>query len=391
MAARSAPHVARAVRLTGEQLRALRLRSLLLGPDAAQGRGVPEVVTWFGAMQAQDLNSATWSLGLRTGTTRAQVDAALATGDLLRTWPMRGTLHLVPGEDARWMLEHLGARSLQQAEPRRAFLGLDLADARRAADVLGEALADGQPHPRSACLAALGAAGIDPSGSRGYHLLWFASATGLLCVGPNLGREQSFVLLERWAPTQVALDRPEALATIAARFVRSHGPVTAQDLARWADLTLTDARAGLAAVPGLTPCTDPDGRALLVAEPALDTLPDPDEAPLEVGPARALPGFDELVLGYRDRTAQLDKGHEALVVPGGNGVFWNTLVVEGRVVGTWRRRALTRSVAITATPFRRLPQAHIAALEEALGGYADHLGLAPQLTWADPVDEAEPA
>jgi hypothetical protein len=389
MAARAAPLKASAVALTARQVRAVRLRSLLLGPDAAQGCGVPEVVTWFGAMQGQDLNSLTWSLGLRTGASRAQVDAALATGAVLRTWPMRGTLHLLPSADARWMLEHLGQRSLAQAEPRRAFLGFDLAYARRAAEVLGEALADGEPRGRSACLAALQAAGLDTTGSRGYHLLWFASATGVLCVGPNLGREQSFVLLERWAPTQVALDRAGALATIAARFVRSHGPVSAQDLARWADLPLADARAGLADVPGLVACTDPDGRALVVTEEALDALPGPGDAD-GVGPALAAPGFDELVLGYRDRTAQLDRADEAIVVPGGNGVFANTLVVDGRVVGTWRRRTLTRSVAITATPFRPLAGADRTGLDVALGAYAQHLGLSPSITWAEPVRGADP-
>jgi hypothetical protein len=372
------------VKLSPAQLRALRLRSLLLGPNLAQGRSIPEVVSWFGAMQAQDLNSATWSLGLRTGTTRAQVDEALATGEVLRTWPMRGTLHLVPSADARWMLEHLGRRALDQAEPRRAFLGFDLAHAQRAAAVLGEALADGQPRARSACLAALQAAGIDAGGSRGYHLLWFASATGVLCVGPNLGREQSFVLLERWAPVQEALDRPAALATVAERFVRSHGPVTAQDLARWAHLTLTDARAGLAQVEGLVACTDDDGRALLVGEAALDGLADGPGEVLEGMPAHALPGFDELVLGYRDRTAQLAKPHEAVVVPGGNGVFANTLVVAGLVVGTWRRRTLTRSVPITATPFEPLAPGACDDLERALHAYGEHLGLPAVVTWADP-------
>ncbi|HEX6888927.1 MAG TPA: winged helix DNA-binding domain-containing protein [Candidatus Nanopelagicales bacterium] len=369
--------------LSPPELRALRLHSLLLGPDGAAGRSIPDVVTWFGAMQAQDLASAAWSLGLRTGTSRAQVDAALSTGAVLRTWPMRGTLHLVPGPDARWMIEHLGRRSLEQAEPRRTFLGFDLAHAQRAAALLGDALADGEPWPRSACLAALEAAGVDTRGSRGYHLLWFASATGVLCVGPNLGKEQSFVLLDRWAPEQVQRDRPAALATIAGRFVRSHGPVTAHDLARWADLTVTDARAGLAAAPGLVGCTDGDGRRLVATEAALDALTQQGTEFWRDLPAHALPGFDELVLGYRDRTAQLDKDHEALVVPGGNGVFYNTLVVAGRVVGTWRRKVLTRRVELTATPFVPISTPSRRALSTALTRYAEYLGLPGSITWTD--------
>ena len=70
-------------------------------------------------------------------------------------------------------------------------------------------------------------------------------------MGPQRGKEQTFVLLDEFAPPAVELDRPAALATIAERFVRSHAPVSAHDLARWADLTVTDARAGLAAAEGV--------------------------------------------------------------------------------------------------------------------------------------------
>ncbi|MDH3959621.1 MAG: winged helix DNA-binding domain-containing protein, partial [Actinomycetota bacterium] len=106
-------------------IRAARMRSLLLDdpqrdhPDV--GTRTPlDVVEWFGAMQGQDLGSVQWSLGLRTGLTRADIAVALESGEVLRTWPMRGTLHLVPGRDARWMLEHLGARALAGAATRRA-------------------------------------------------------------------------------------------------------------------------------------------------------------------------------------------------------------------------------------------------------------------------------
>jgi hypothetical protein len=380
--ARTAPHVAHAPALSVAQVRALRQHSLLLGADGAGARSLAGVVTWLGALQAQDLGSGMWSLGIRTGATRAEVGEVLASGAILRTWPMRGTLHLVPAADARWMLTHLGQRTLDRAGPRRAALGLDQALADRAADVLGAFLADGQPRRRSDCLAALGTAGIDTAGQRGYHLLWHAAARGIVCVGPNLGREQSFVLLDAWAPAPVDLDRPAALATVAERFVRGRGPVSEHDLARWADLTVTDARAALAAVPGLAPCTDARGRRLLVAESALDAVP------ADALPARAVPGFDELVLGYRDRTAQLDRGHEPLVVPGGNGMFSATLLHEGRVVGTWRRRALARSVSITATPFLPLPARAVRSLERALHAYAEHLGLPASISWAEPLGGA---
>ncbi|MDH4016973.1 MAG: winged helix DNA-binding domain-containing protein [Actinomycetota bacterium] len=367
-------------------IRAARMRSLLLDdpqrdhPDV--GTRTPlDVVEWFGAMQGQDLGSVQWSLGLRTGLTRADIAVALESGEVLRTWPMRGTLHLVPGRDARWMLEHLGARALAGAATRRAHLELTEADADCGAEALGAALTGGTTLTRAECVAAIEAAGVSAAGQRAYHLLWYASQKGITCVGPNRGNEQTFVLLEEFAPDAVRLDREAALATIAERFVRSHGPVTAHDLARWADLTVRDARAGLASADSVTVLTL-DERELFVHDALREALADPDEqAPIP--PARALPGFDELVLGYRDRTAQLDAAHERRVVPGGNGVFFPTLAVGGQVVGTWRRKELTRSITLTATPFAPVPTRARTALGRALTFYCDFMGKPGRISWAD--------
>ena len=366
---------------TDRLIRAARMTSLLLDGRPTDDRTVAGVVEWFGAMQGQDFASVTWSLGLRTSRTRDEVGAAFESGQILRTWPMRGTLHVLPGVDARWMIAHLGARALRGAEARRQFLGLAEEDADRAADILREALAGGRAMTRAECVVALEAAGIPSAGQQAYHLLWYASQKGVTCVGPQRGKEQTFVLLDDFAPRGPDLDRPTALAVIAGRFVRSHAPVSAHDLARWADLTMADARAGLAAAAGVVPRTI-DGRDLFVTEALLDagTL---DREPTEHLPARALPGFDELVLGYRDRTAQLDADHEKLVVPGGNGVFANTLVLDGRVVGTWKRRELARTVDIAATPFHRITAPDRRHLERSLEEFASFVGKPSRISWAD--------
>lgn len=365
----------------GRRIRAARMASLLLDDRPTDERTVAGVVEWFGAMQGQDLASVMWSLGLRTGRTRDEVGAAFESGEILRTWPMRGTLHVVPGADARWMIAHLGARALRGAEARRQFLGLAEEDADRAAAVLRDALGGGRIMTRAECVSALEAAGIPGAGQRAYHLLWYASQKGVTCVGPPRGKDQTFVLLDEFAPPGPQLDRPSALAVIAERFVRSHAPVSAHDLARWADLTVTDARAGLAAADGVVARTF-GGRDLFVTEALLDD-PTAGADPTSTLPARALPGFDEFVLGYRDRTAQMDADHEKLVVPGGNGVFANTLVLDGRVVGTWRRRELARTVEILANPVARIAARDRRRLAAALDEYANYVGRTSRISWAD--------
>ncbi|WP_309223295.1 winged helix DNA-binding domain-containing protein [Micromonospora sp. CP22] len=366
--------------LSGTEALALRMTSLLLRPHptiAAPG-SVAEVVEWFGAMQAQDLASGMWSLGARLpGSTHADVHAALERREALRTWPMRGTIHLVPARDVRWQLQLTGVRALVGVAKRREHLGLSEADADRAAEVLGEALAGGGRLTRAECVATLVEAGIDATGQRGYHLLWYAAQRGVTCIAPNIGTEQTFALLDEWAPDQRQLDGDEALATLALRYFRSHGPTTRQDFAGWSGLTAAEAKRGIAAAGADLTTVLVDGAEAVLHTPLLD-------APrVEVDDVLTLPGFDEYLLGYKDRSLMLDPEHKQAIIPGGNGVFQATVVVGGRVVGTWRRRLAKTRVTLTVQPLVDLGPARRKQVEQALHRYADFLALPPRFDWND--------
>ena len=204
----SRPTVAR--ELPKRSVALLRMRSLLL--DAPRMRTVGQVARWFGAMQSQDLASGKWSFGVRLPhKTQADIDADIARGDVLRTWPMRGTIHFVPSEDAHWMLTLTGGKALARAHARRATLGLEQATANRAADILGNALAGGRRLTRAEAVERMRAGGIDVHGQRAYHLLWYAAQMGVTCIGPNQGTEQTFVLLSDWANKPRRLSKDEAL------------------------------------------------------------------------------------------------------------------------------------------------------------------------------------
>ena len=221
--------------LTGAQALAIRMTSLLLRepPGAAKRPAdVAGMVEWFGAMQAQDAASGMWSLGARLpGAATGDIQDALERREAIRTWPMRGTVHLVPPRDARWMLDLMGVRALAGAQARRDYLGLSVEVADRAVEVLGAALAGGGRFTRAQCAAALAEAGVTTEGQLGYHLLWYASQRGVLCIAPHIGKEQTFVLLDEWVPDPHRPDRDEALGIIAERYFRGHGPTTRQDFA----------------------------------------------------------------------------------------------------------------------------------------------------------------
>nr|WP_092541069.1 winged helix DNA-binding domain-containing protein [Actinoplanes derwentensis] len=334
------------------------MTSLLLG-DRSQP-DVASVVEWFGAMQAQDLQSVLWSLGARLpGATQSEVVAATERNDVVRTWPMRGTVHLIPSADAHWMLELTGVRALAGAAKRREFLGLSEKDADRAADILGEALTGGGRLTRSECVAAINAGGVPVTGQLGYHLLWYASQRAVTAIAPNRGTEQTFVLLDEWATKRNTPSRDEALAILAHRYFRSHGPTTVKDFAGWTGLTMGDSRKAVAAA-GL----EKVGDDVWVDPEVLDAAP--------VTGWRALPGFDEYMLGYKDRSMMATPEQVAKIIPGGNGVFQSTLVRDGRVMATWKRTIGKKAVTVSVLP---LADFDLNEAVPALEPFAAYLGL----------------
>ena len=321
-----------------------------------------DVVRRLLAVQGQDLPGALTSVALRTPSrSRADVAAALDSGEVVRSWPMRGTLHLVAADDLPWMLEVLGSRTLGGVAKRWQYLGLDEAQCEQARTAVLAALEQRDRWSRADLLAAIDAGGVPTTGQRGYHLLWDLSQTGTLCLGPTAdGGDQLFVRLDDWILKPRRLDAEEALAELAVRFFTGHGPATVQDLCRWAATGVREVRAALAQVGDRLETVTVDGTEYLM-DPAT-----PDRraaAGDEADEVLLLPGFDEFVLGYADRGAVLAAGHAEKIVPGRNGMFRATVVHRGRIVGVWKwsGRGAKRTVAVE--PFGRLPKAVAAAVE----------------------------
>ena len=331
-------------------------------PHASAG----DAVRWATCTQAQDFPGALASVALRTrARTLAGVAAALDEGTVVRSWPMRGTLHLVAAEDLRWMLAIGPPRVANAAAKRRKDLGIGDRDLERAAAATVEALGGGRRLTRDALMRAWDEAGVSTEGQRGFHLFGKLAADGLVCLGPTNGRRQDVVLVDEWVPPTPARPRDEAVAAWALRYFRGHGPATVDDFAWWTGLTKADARAAHAAVARDLEHLDVEGTAMWL-DPATPGLL--DAARRAARGVLLLPGFDELVLGYGDRSAVVPRELAGHVVPGGNGMFLATVVVAGRAVATWRRPA-GRTGGPAVTPFRPLPRAVAAAVPRAWATY----------------------
>ncbi len=328
-----------------------------------------EVVRWMGAMQAQDYHQAVWAIGARLPNgTLAQVEQAIAEGHILRTWSQRGTIHFVAAEESHWRVALSADRMIAKDARRLEELELTHSLIEQCGEHLRRVLAGRNRLTRSALMQDLEDQGISTTGQRGYHILVQLALRGLLCIGPQQDKEQTFVLLDDWAPNPCRLTRAESLVELARHYFTSHGPATVQDFAWWASLTLTDARAGLeGAKPALISEKVNDQTYWLTAAVAA--------ANATTSGLVLLPGFDEYLLGYTDRDAVLEREHVTKVCPGGNGVFFPMIVIDGQIVGTWKRTFKKQTVIISRQPFTHLMPDQDAAFEATARRYAAFHGL----------------
>ena len=340
-----------------------------------------DVVAWMLALQGQDLPGAKWSVGLRApGSTLTDVDAALANGQIIRSWPMRGTLHLVPAVDIGWMLRLTGERTLRSLATRHRELGLDDATFGRAGDIATKVLEGGRSATRAELFQGFEAAGIVTAGQRGPHLIGQLHQTRQLCLGPMRGNDQAVVLLDEWVPHPRMLDREEALGEFVRRYFTSHGPETLRDFAWWTKLTVRDTTIGMALAREHL-------EELIVDDVSYWMAPGlPDRASRRV---HALPGFDEFLLGYQDRSASLAAEHAPMTVPGNNGMFLPTIVIGGSVAGLWRRKKTVAGVTVTPLPFGTLSARQLSGFGAAAAAYSRFLGV--PVTAAPPLDAQRPA
>jgi len=340
-----------ATSISAGQLRALRLRAqLLAGPRAGSVAGA---AAHLGGLQAQAAPPARPAVRARTaGLTAAGVDQACAAGDVTRTWAMRGTLHMVATRDVRWMTGLLGPVFARKGQRRREQLGLDEAFCERALSALAGILTGSPPLARAELISRLAAEGIqiDPRTQQPPHLLGYAANRGLICRGPDgAGDEPTYVLLEEWAAGAPALGKDDALAELARRYLRGHGPASRNDFAAWSGLPATDGTRALDLIAdNLTPVSADWARLFALRGDSLeaaDHLGAPSDlgAPGDLGAAGdsaplLLGHFDSYLLGYRERGLVLDARYARRIQTGG-GFVQPVVVTGGRVAGTGGSRA----------------------------------------------------
>jgi hypothetical protein len=363
--------------LTDDQVRWLRCRSQLLAPTTEQARDSTHLLRAIGGVQAQELPAAALAMRARTtGLLAEAVDhARLVERSIVRTWAMRGTLHLLASEDVGWLLGLLGPVFMVASARRRAELGLDADTTDRGVQALRKLLAANGPQTRAQLAERLAAQGIPVAGQALIHLIGYAALAGIVCQGPDHEGKSAYLLLADWADIGKALAADVAAAELARRYLAAYGPATPEDLAAWSGLARGVVRAAWQRISSELLEVQVGDRAMwLLATQAARLNERPDERPS----VRLLPGYDAYLLGYRTRELAVAAAHARRVHPGG-GVLHPALLVDGRAAGVWRSTQRRGQLVIAVAPFAELSASALTALATEAEDVGRFLGRAATL------------
>lgn len=341
-------------------------KAIVLRRLVSQGLAAPrfssaeEVVRWMGCVQAQDFAMGKWGVGLRLiSATDAAIGADFDAGRILRTHVLRPTWHFVLPEDIGWMVRLTGPRVRAGALSMHRQLGIDKTILLKSKKVLIKALTDTDGFTRAELAVVFRRAKINTDDIRMGMLMMDAELDGLICSGPRRGKQFTYrLLVERG----LDLSGDAALGELARRYFVSRGPATVADLAWWGGLPLGQAKRGLEVVRGELRYEVVEGQEYLFGADGF--------AGAAAAPVLLLPAWDEYTVAYKDRSHFLHADHVGRSSYGLKPV----VVVDGRVVGVWRRVLERERVIVEVSAFRDLSKAVVRGVGMAAKGYGKFLG-----------------
>jgi len=324
------------------------------------------VVRAMGAVQAQDFAMAKWAVGMRVASSRgviseAEVDAAYNSGAILRTHVLRPTWHFVLPADIGWLLRLTAPRIRGFCTSYHRSLGIDAAVLRRSRKVISTALRDGAFLTRTEIALLMKRAKIDTSDIRMNFLMMDAELEGLICSGPRRGKQFTYALFALRVPGAAHFSGDAALGELARRYFLSRGPATVNDLAWWAGMTVAQAKRGLEVVKAQLSSAVVEGVEYWFAGDGAARMP----------MALLLPAYDELTVAYKDRRAILPLAYEKASFSG----LKPTIVVNGRIVGIWRKVVEKGMVVVEMTFFEKVGKTAMGAIEKEVRRYGKFLGV----------------
>jgi len=341
-----------------------------------------DVVAWLGCVQAQEYSLAKWSLGMRVpdGSLHdADVDAALAQGEILRTHILRPTWHFVAPADIRWIMRLTAPRILAGSAHRMRWLELDDDQVSRANEVMAGALEGGTQLTRPELQAELARAGLHPDGQRIAYMVMAAEMSCILASAAPRGAKQTYALLDDFTPPTAAdrapFDRDHALATLTLRYFTSHGPATIADFTWWSGISQADTKRGLAINATALEQVDVAGERFWWAGDRGGSADSPDSPSVHL-----MQAYDEYVVAYKSPRTPINVANLTTPAVLQRPPFYHAVFVDTQVTGLWRRLNADDGYRVETTMLRRLTPREQGAFDAELLRYSDFVQAPVALT-----------
>lgn len=340
-----------------------------------------EVVRALGAVQSQDYEGAKWAISQRSGLSDDAIEREFTSGAILRTHVLRPTWHFVDPADIRWMLKLSAPRIKTIMSSYDRKLGLDEKVYKRSNAVIEKALREHKVMLRGALRETLVRARFrEIDGQRLARLIMRAELDAIICSGPRQGKHQTYALLDERAPAVPVRDRDEDLLDLTLRYFAGRSPATAQDFSWWSGLAMRDVKRGIDLAAKQLERVDIDGKTFWRS----------GSAPSAPGPsAHLLPNYDEFFIGYRDRSAIGRRLGNVGSVTGGSTLINHVLVVDGQLVGGWKRTVVDDAIVLKASLFTRLARSERDRLDEAVRAFATFAQRKVRVDWLQRTTRAK--
>ncbi len=367
--------------LSPDQVRAMRLYGQYLHPIYTP-RSLVEVVQSLCGINAQFPPAMLLSLRARLpGLDEADIeDAIKVQHTLVRTWAMRGTLHLLAASDFGWMVGLFGPPTAAKSKGRLQELGLTDTTVARGLDLIQVVLKRREPITRDELGDELRkrGLGIDWEGQALIHLIRQAALANILCLGPDRrNKDQTYVLVNKWLGKVRPLPEKEALAELTYRYLKGYGPATPADFARWSGLSITQARLAWTLFQEREPLKE-----VRVEERTLWMLD--DQPSVGFPPAdpvvNLLPAFDTFVLAYENRTDIVPLKYQKRVYHGGQTV--PVILVNGVAAGVWRYERKGKHLNVKIEPFAPFSDAVRTRVAEDVADIGGLFGSLPAISYS---------
>ncbi len=353
------------------ELGALRMRGQCLVPRLARKDWLDAVRAVCG-VNAQRGSAMLLALRARVnGLVEADVEEAIQSSRrAVRTWAMRGTLHLSAAEDVRWVVSLLGPIFSAKDKRRRLELGLDDAKSARGVKEIRALLKESEPLTRGELVERLAAKNfvIERKSQAPIHLIGLAALEGIVCLGPDReDGEPTYALLDDWVKPQPAITRDSALAQLVHRYLEGYGPASLNDFAAWSGLSMADAKNGWKSVREAEELVEVHiaGRSLWMRASTAKAL---KKSVFPQPIVRLLPAFDTYLLGYADRDYVVPPKYQSEVYHGGQVV--PVVLVNGSAAGVWRHAHQGKRLNITISPFKSFDR----QVKQLVGEEAEEIG-----------------